>query len=195
MHKRITSSLVTSTLAVIAIALPMTTYSATLSYTNVDLGVVSTELEAGSVDVDGKGPFIRGSLAITPRYFLFGEIADIGYDRDYDSLSAILGFGGHLPITSMLDFVGKVGVVHQEIESGPYDADDNGIMLSATARGFVVQDLELEGGLRHVQMSDFANDTSLVAEGRYFFTPRLAGGVIVHVGDNSLVGVHVRFTF
>ena len=53
----------------------------------------------------------------------------------------------------------------------------------------------VEGGVRHVNMDEFDSDTSLVAEGRYFFTPRIAGGVHLQAGDNTAFGIHARFTF
>lgn len=181
-------------LVAVAAALPSASLAAnSLSYTHVDVAVVKTELD--DPGIDGDGPMIRGSLGITRDYFLFAEVADIGYDRDVDTLALQLGFGGHLAITPEVDLVGKVGFVHYDIDYGRYDDDDTGLVLAASARGFVVDSLEVEGGIRHINMSDYGSSTVLVGEGRYFFTPRIAGGVIVHVGDDSLIGVHARFTF
>jgi hypothetical protein len=68
-------------------------------------------------------------------------------------------------------------------------------MLSGTVRWAVIDKLEVEGGIQHVNLDDSGNDTALIGEGRYFFTPRIAGGVLVQLGDSSSFGVNVRFSF
>ena len=167
--------------------------AAPLSYTNVDVGIVSAEFPDSSLD--GSGILVRGSFAIHESFFLTASLADIGYDNDVDGFAWTFGVGGHMPINQKLDLVGRVAYVDQSVDYPGGDDSDSGYLLAATVRGFVIDKLELEGGVQHTHLNDFGNDTSLVGEGRYFFTPRIAGGVLVQVGDSSLFGVNARFTF
>jgi len=173
--------------------LAATAHAETLSYTYVDAGLLSTELN--DTNLDGEGPFVRGSFSVHQNAFLFGEISDIGYDNDVDGFTWIVGGGGRFPLNSQFDLVGKLGYVHVDLDVPGNDVSDSGYLLSATVRAFVVDKLEVEGGIRHINMDEFDSDTSLVAEGRYFFTQRIAGGVQLQIGDSTAFGIHARFTF
>jgi hypothetical protein len=184
------------TFSIAALALATATHAAPaapLSYTNVDVGIVSTEFPNSSLD--GSGLLVRGSFAVHESFFLTASVADIGYDDDIDGFAWTFGVGGHMPINSKLDLVGRLAYVDQHVDRPGSDDSDSGYLLAATLRGFLVDKLELEGGVQHMHLNDFGNDTSLIGEGRYFFTPRIAGGVLVQVGDSSLFGVNARFTF
>lgn len=180
-------------LALLSLALASAAHAETLSYTYVDAGILSTELDDG--DLDGEGPFVRGSLAVHTNAFLFAELSDIGYDSDVDGFTWAIGAGGRVPLTNQFDLVGKLGYVHVDLDVPGNDISDSGYLVSALVRAFVVDKLELEGGIRHVNMDEFDSDTSLVAEGRYFFTSRIAGGVHLQAGDNTAFGIHARFAF
>jgi hypothetical protein len=167
--------------------------AANLSYTNVDVGIVSTELNNSSLD--GDGLLLRGSVAVHQNAFVFAHLADIGYDRDIDGFMWGIGGGGHLPITSAMDLVGKIGYVRQKVDFGNVDNTESGYEVEGTVRGFVVDKLEVEAGVRHVHFQDSGNDTNLIGEGRYFFTDRIAGGVLLQLGDTTAFGINARFTF
>jgi hypothetical protein len=139
---------------------------------------------------------VRGSFAIHESFFLFGSLANIGYDDNIDGFAWSFGVGGHMPINNKIDLVGRLAYVDQNLDySGGGSNSDNGYMLSATLRGFLIDKLELEGGVQHVHFNDAGNDTTLIGEGRYFFTPRFAGGVLVQLGDTSSFGINARFLF
>jgi hypothetical protein len=180
-------------LAITAHAAPAT-QAAPLSYTNLDVGLVSTELTNSSID--GDGLFVRGSFAFHESFFLFAGLSNISYDDDIDGFAWNFGVGGHMPINNQIDLVGKLGYVDQDVDyPGNGSNSDNGYLLSATLRGFLIDKLELEAGVQHVHLDDAGNDTSLIGEGRYFFTPRIAGGVLVQLGDSSAFGINARFLF
>jgi hypothetical protein len=181
---RYLSVFVTLALASATHAAPAT-QAAPLSYTNVDVGLVSKELINSSID--GDGLFARGSFAIHKSIFLFGSLSDLNYDDNGDVLEWSFGVGGHMPINNNLDLVGRLAYVEQ--------GSDNGYSLAATFRGYLIDKLELEGGVQHISLDRAGNDTSLIGEGRYFFTPKIAGGVLVQLGDSSAFGINARFTF
>lgn len=176
-----------------ALTSAVTANAAPLSYTNVDAGVITTEL--ADTSRDGDGLLLRGSVAVHPSVFIFAQVADIGYDDDIDGFSWGVGAGGHIPITSQYDLVGKLGYLRQEIEYPGDDFTESGYLVAGSVRGFVVDKLEIEGGVKHVHFSETGNDTSLTGEGRYFFTPRIAGGVLFQVGDSTSFGINARFVF
>ena len=180
-------------LPIAAMLLATAAHAAPLSYTNVDVGIVSTELTDSSLD--GDGVLVRGSLAVHQSFFLLASVSDIGYDNDVDGFSWTLGAGGHMPINKQIDLVGRLAYVQQDLDYRGGNNNESGYMLSGTVRGFVMDKLELEGGVQHVNLEDSGNDTSLIGEGRYFFTDRIAGGVLVQLGDASAFGINVRFTF
>jgi len=180
-------------LALATLLLATTAQAAPFSYTNVDVGILSTELI--NSDLDGDGVLVRGSFAFHPSYFIIGSLSDIGYDNDVDGFAWTVGIGGHMPINPKLDLVGRLSYVNQDLENRGNDNDENGYMLSGMVRWLVIEKLELEGGVQHVNLDDSGNDTSLIGEGRYLFTDRFAGGVLVQLGDSSAFGVNVRFSF
>jgi hypothetical protein len=176
-----------------ALLLASAAQAAPLSYTNVDVGIASSELIDSSVD--GDGLLVRGSLAVHESYFLLASVADIGYDDNLDGFAWSVGVGGHMPINKQIDLIGRLAYVQQKLDYRGGSNSESGYLLSGTVRGFVMPKLELEGGLQHVSLNDSGNATSLIGEGRYFFTDRIAGGVLVQLGDASAFGVNVRFTF
>jgi hypothetical protein len=180
-------------LAVSSFLLATAIHAAPLSYTNVDVGIVSTELN--NTSLDGDGVLVRGSLAVHPSYFLLASVSDIGYDDDVDGFAWTIGVGGHMPINKQLDLVGRLAYVQQDLDNRGGSNNESGYLVSGTVRGFVMDKLELEGGVQHVHLDDSGSNTSLIGEGRYFLTDRIAGGVLVQLGDSSDFGVNVRFSF
>jgi hypothetical protein len=168
--------------------------AANLGYTYVDVGLINTELTNSSID--GDGLLARGSFAIHESFFLLASLSNISYDDDIDGFAWSFGVGGHMPINNRMDLVGRVAYVDQDLDyPGNGSNSDNGYLLSATLRGFVIDKLELEGGVQHVHLDDAGNDTSLIGEGHYFFTPKIAGGVLIQLGDSSAFGINARFMF
>jgi hypothetical protein len=177
-------------------ALPLAASAEQMSYTYVDLGYINTELDDGAFDVDGDGFALRGLLQVHENFFVFAEHENIGYDFDVDGTSWHVGGGGRWPLSESLDVVGRLGFVKAEVEVGQFDADDDGFALGARLRGAVAPRFELEGGIDYVNLDDSGDDTSLVLEGRYFFLPQLAGGLLLGFNsDATTIGVGARYTF
>lgn len=176
--------------AAVYAAPPASAPKSALNYTNVDVGVWSTELNGSSLS--GQGLMVRGSMAVHPNVFLAAELSDIGYSHNVDGFLWGIGAGGHMPVTNTLDVVGKLEFLHQNVDGRD---GENGYSLHVTVRGFVVDRLEVEGGIRQAHFKDSGNDTSVTGEGRYFFTNRIAGGVLLQLGDTNSFGVVGRFTF
>jgi hypothetical protein len=182
-----------SVLAALAAALPLATQADTMDYSFVDLGYVDTERDYSNVDGDGFA--LRGSIAFLEQFFGFAEYEDLGFDFGVDVTQFKIGVGGHVPINEKIDLAGRFGIVKADVDAGPFvDADEDGFTLGARLRGQVMPRFELEGGFDYVDLGD-GDDTSIVAEGRYFFTDTFSGGLRLAFGDADTIGVGMRLTF
>jgi hypothetical protein len=179
----------------IATLLSTSAWAAPVSYTNIDIGLVRNELDSSSLNVDGEGLLVRASFDFNDAIFAFGQLTDVGYDDDIDGTTWALGIGGHVPVTTALDLVGRVGFLRNDINTLGGRDNEQGYLVQAMARGLILQNLELEGGVQHSHLSDSENNTSVIVEGRYFFTKHVAAGAALQLGDSQSFGVYARFSF
>ena len=191
MQRRILSGL-----AALAAALPLATQAETMSYSYAELGYVDANLDVGSFNVDGDGFALRGSLAVHQNYFVFANYQDLSFDGGVDTTLLEVGGGGHWPLSDKVDIIGKVGITKAELDSGRFDADDDGFLLGARVRGVIAPKVELEAGFDYRDLDEAGDDTTLVFDGRYFFIENLAGGVTAAFGDDDkFFGLNLRYTF
>lgn len=185
-----------SALAALAAALPLASHADVMDYSYAELGYLDTELDGDGFDVDGDGFALRGSLAVHPNFFVFAGYEDLSFDFGVDVSSLEVGAGGHWPITDRVDIVGRLGIVKAELEAGPFDTDDDGLLFGARVRGVVAPKFELEGGFDYRDLDEAGDDTTIVFEGRYFFVEQVSGGLSVSIGDDvTSLGLNVRLTF
>lgn len=190
MQRRILSGL-----AALAAALPLASHADVMDYSYAELGYVDTKLDGDGFDVDGDGFALRGSLAVHPNFFVFAAYQDLSFDFNVDSSLLEVGGGGHWPLSDKVDLIGKVGIVKADVDLGPFNDDDDGLLLGARVRGVVAPKFELEGGFDYRNI-DIGDETTIVLEGRYFFVDTLAGGLSVSIGDDvTSLGLNVRLTF
>jgi len=191
MQRRILSSL-----AALAAALPLAGHAETMNYSYAELGYVDTTIEASGDDIDGDGFALRGSLAVHQNYFVFANYQDLSFDGGVDTTLLEVGGGGHWPLSDKVDIIGKVGITKAELDSGRFDADDDGFLLGARVRGVIAPKVELEAGFDYRDLDEAGDDTTLVFDGRYFFIENLAGGVTAAFGDDDkFFGLNLRYTF
>ena len=190
MQRRILSGL-----AALAAALPLASHADVMDYSFAEFGYVDTELDGDGFDVDGDGFALRGSLAVHPNFFVFANYQDLGFDFGVDVSSLEVGGGARWPITDKIDIVGKLGIVKAELDAGPVDEDDDGLLFGARVRGVVAPKFELEGGFDYRDLDEAGDDTTIVFEGRYFFVEQVSGGISVSIGDYvTSLGLNVRLT-
>jgi hypothetical protein len=162
-----------------------------MSYSNLDLGWLSTDLDDGPT-VDGFG--LRGSVGVAENFFVFAEYgSQESGGVDFDQYA--VGLGGHYALAENLDLVGRLGYLTAEISPGPFDED--GYLFSAGLRGRVAPGFELEGGAIHRDFgSGGGDDTALVIGGRYFLTDNLAINAEYEHGDDAgTIFAGIRLTF
>lgn len=175
--------------AVAALALPLVSHAADFDYSFVQLDYRELNVDRGP---DADGLALRGSLAIAPQFFLLAEYGSFEFDSGADWDSWRLGAGGHLPINNAWDLVGKIGYAEEDIEG----FDESGLFIYGGARGALAPKLELDAGIEYADLDDSFDELTLIGELRYNFTPALAAGVLLRVGDDvSAFGLSGRFSF
>jgi hypothetical protein len=186
-------------IALAALTLPFAAQAEQLNYNFIDAThFPEAKLDRGRFDVDGDGWQLRGSLAVHQNFFGFAEFQSLNLDDGVDSRRVLVGGGGHWPISSKVDLVGRLGIVNYKVDTGFSDDDDTGVFIGARVRALVAPKIEVEGGVehQHVSVYDLKNDTYLVGEARYNFTSQLSAGVTVNAGgDTEVIGAHARFSF
>ena len=187
-----------SALAASAAFVPFLAQAEGLSYSYLDAAYVNTDIDRFDEDVDGFA--LRGSYELTDNVFVFAGYADqgtsvAGFDIDLQTYN--LGLGYAWPLGEALDVYGKAGYVSAQADvQGLGDADDDGYSLAVGLRGRAVEQLELEGAVNYVDLSDSGDDTTLDLGARWYFTPQFAFGVEGSFGDDAnTYGLGVRWNF
>jgi hypothetical protein len=185
-------------LAAAAAFVPFLAHAEDISWSYLEGGYVNTDIDGFDEEVDGFA--LRGSYELTDEVFVFAGYTDqgtsvSGFDIDVQSYN--LGLGYAWPLGKALDLYGKLGYVSSEADvQGLGDADDDGYSLAVGLRGRAVEQLELEGAVSYVDLSDSGDDTTLDLGARWYFTPQFAFGVEGSFGDDAnSYGLGVRWSF
>jgi len=187
-------------LAVAALlALPTAASADNFSYRYVDVArFPNAEIDVGNNDIDGDGLQLRASMPVHQNFFALFEYQDLDLDFGIDATRFLIGGGGHWRINDNLDFIARGGIVSYEIDFGNFEDDDTGLFVGARVRTTIAPRIELEGGVEHfeVEVAGLENDTYLIGEGRYNFTPQWSAGLIITLGgDTSVFGAQGRYSF
>jgi hypothetical protein len=182
-----------------ALALPMTAAAEDFSYRHVDVAhLPSVEIDGDGGDIDGDGFQLRGSLPVYQNIFAVAEFLNLDLDNGVDATRFLVGAGAHWPIGNNMDIIARGGIVSYEVDFGRFDDDDTGLFAGARLRATVAPKVEVEGGIEHfrVEVAGLDNDTYLIGEGRYNFTPQWSAGLIITLGgDTSVFGAQGRLNF
>ena len=173
-----------ATLLLVSFLSPVAVIASDVNYDQLRLNYVSAEVDAGPVDIDGDGLELAGSFSFMNSFFAFGSYSDLDMDFGLDASILELGGGYHRPITAMLDFVGGLGYVRQDLDTASGNADDDGISLSGGVRGKMSDVIEVKAALNYFVMDHGDNDTQLELGGDYYFTEQFAVGAGLSLGDD-----------
>jgi hypothetical protein len=176
--------------AVAAFALPFIGHAADFDYSFVQLDYRELNVDRRP---DADGLALRGSLEVAPHVFVMAEYGGYEFDRGLDWDSWRIGGGGHWPINNAWDLVGKIGYAKEDIENFE---DKSGLFVYGGVRGALAPKFELDAGLEYADLEEPFDEITLLGELRYNFTPAIAAGVLVRVGDDvSALGLSGRFSF
>lgn len=165
------------------------------SYNLLEASYSNVELDGTSADGDVLG--IGGSVEFTQNFFGFASLADGNYDAGVDTFQTTLGLGYALPLNTNLDLVVGASYERYKVKAPVLGSDtENGYGLNLGLRGRVGEQLELNGGLKYIDLGGGADDTTFNVGARYYFTPAFAAGVDVSTNDDGTTyGLAVRYDF
>lgn len=167
-----------------------------LSYDWVELQYVDTEIEVGNFDVDGDGFAVGGSFSLTEAFQVIASYSDLDFDFDVDVTAFSIGAGYRYGVAENADLVASLSYVSGEVDTNFGDEDDNGFALSAGFRGFVYDQVELEGGVSYTDLDESGDETALFGEGRYWFNDEFAAGAGIAFSDDATsIMISGRFSF
>lgn len=164
-----------------------------MSYSYVDLGYTEIDIDGAP---SGDGLALRGSVGFAENFFIYADYATYGFPLGLDVDFYSVGLGGRLPMSDMVDFVGRVAYAKADASAGSLSFDDDGYQLAAGVRAEVADGFELEGNLIYTDFGSGSDDTELAVGGRYFFTENFAVGAEIRTGDDAdTIFAGVRFAF
>jgi hypothetical protein len=176
------------------VALPCVALADAPRYTYIEGGYHYLDLD--DIDVDGDGWGIGGSVALTDRVHLLAGYSSLGLDFGIDVTSLDVGVGANLPLDTSLHLVGEAGYTRTEIDTRFGDFDDDGFFGRAGLRWMVTEQVELNGWVTYVNLDDSGSDTGFSVGGLFHFTPELALGASVDLGDDATgYSVGLRYYF
>ena len=172
-----------STLFVLLLAFSAAASAEGFNYTFVSAGYGTVDFD--DVDVDGDGFDIGGSVAVADNIHLFAgyEIANLDFDVDASGFNA--GIGYNTPLSNVIDFVAALSYEYVELDvPGFGSVDENGYGLGAGLRFAATEALELNAGLKYVDLGD-SDDTGFGVGGLYNFTETFALGLTGNWTDDA----------
>ena len=186
-----------SALIASAALLPVAAQAQEPSYSYLDLAYVWTDIDGVSGTADGFA--LRGSFELTDSVFMFASYAEQMLS-DFDIETYSIGAGYAWSIAPNMDLYGKISYVKAEAEVEAagfgFSEDDDGYGIGVGIRSFVTDNLELEGAINYVDLSDSGDDTSFGIGARWYFMPQFAVGVEAALGDDAnSYGLGVRWNF
>jgi hypothetical protein len=174
--------------------LPALAHAQEFSYTYVDVALVNTEIDLGSINIDGDGLAVTGAFKLDERFFAVASYTDQDYDFSFSGSVFSIGVGYHADLGNNFDFVADLSYVDADVITSFGSNGENGFDIGAGIRTRLARKFELEARLGYIDVA--GSDTVLGVKGRYYFSDGFAviGGITDN--DDSLgwsVGVRAEF--
>ena len=170
-----------------------------ISYSYVEVGYISTEIDDFNVDGDGFG--LKGSWGFTDMFHAFAQYSDLSFDSNIDSSAFEIGAGLNWELSPTIDLIGTVSYLTVEVDASvpgfrSVSADDDGLGVGMGVRALVTNQLEVSGKLNYVEFDDAGDDTTFGVAARYYFTPMFAIGGDINFDDDGTTWIIAgRFDF
>jgi hypothetical protein len=184
---------------------PALAHADDMSYRYFEAGYMETDVDGTGTSDDLDGFATRGSFGFAKNFFVFTEYQDQSLDTSIGDISLdqfVIGLGGHAPISSNVDFVGRVGYVDLSLDvddgEGGFDADESGYLLGAGIRARLGERVEAEIGAVYYDLGsgDPYDNVGGEAELRFNINDRWAAGIEYQdLGDVSTLMLGVRVNF
>lgn len=199
---------------VLATALAATPFAASageLSYTYVEGGFSQMKVDSNDAtfgDFTGDGGYLRGAVAVSPQFYLFGGYAKVsdsdnvsGTKVEDDVSQAEAGIGYHQAMGERLDFLAELSYMRLEEKIsargiGSFEEDAKGGRIAIGLRGQMSEPLEGWIKAGYIDGGDFSGDFVGTLGGQFKFNPTwgLVGEVEI-IDDVTRYTAGVRASF
>jgi hypothetical protein len=154
------------------------------------------QLDIDDPNVDGDFLGVGGSIAINENFHAIASYESADLDFGIDATSWNIGAGFNTPISPVIDVVAQLTYESVDVSLGPASADDDGLGLAVGLRAAVSDAVELNFGIKYVDLDDSGDDTALGAAFLMDLTPNFAIGLNGSWGDDAdAYGIVGRFYF
>lgn len=162
--------------------------SSTFDYNYAELRFVDADR------ADGDGLRINGSYELTDNWLVVGGLTELDFNNNVDSTTFEIGGGYVHDYSSNWDLIGTARFVRVDVDTPFGGGDDNGLALSAGARGWLMPQFELRGSVNHLNLDN--SDTYLELAGDYHFSQSFTAGLSLEfAGDDDAFTFGARWFF
>ena len=170
------------------------------SYSFVEAGCIVTDVDDFDEEFDGFSDDSvarsNSSRAGTCAAGYIDQSAEI-FGVDVDPTGFDVGVGYAFPLTDAIGSLRQsLATRKSRSKHSTSSVDDDGYELGVGLRASVMEQLELEGAVDYVDLSDSGDDTSFGVAARSYFMPQFALGIEGELGDDAdSYGVSARWEF
>jgi len=185
-----------SVFMVILIAFSATVAAQGTNFNYVQASYGRVDLDASSLDVDGDGLGVSGSLEIDENFHVFGDYqaADIDFGTDLTILE--IGVGYHTNLSPFMDVYANLAYIDIEADALIGSADDSGLSMGIGLRGSISEAVELYGGLDYIDFNDSDSETRANAGILLSLTETLSLGLRATLWDDvNVFQINARMYF
>jgi hypothetical protein len=168
--------------------------AADFRYTYLEGGYQRVDID--NPNVDGDGLFLGGSVLVSQSVFLTAGYDYTEFNRGVDARGLNLGIGVRVPASPDVDVVFEGGYVDARVDTRFGDFDDDGYFVSGGVRWRLNELVELNGGLRYVDLDESGSDVGLGLGVVIDVRPQwslLAGGEFADDADVLSIGFRYYF--
>lgn len=173
-------AIILGSLAALGVSGPVLAQDA-LSYSYFELGYINSE----NGGLDGNGPNLFGTFALTEMAHLFGSYSDQDLDFGIGVKFLQLGGGLNFSLSDTVDLVTRLSLVEVEVDGPNFSNDDDGYALGVFLRTRAAEKFDLTAGLNYQDLDNGGEDTAITAGLRYYLTTRIAAGIDLLQNDDD----------
>lgn len=150
--------------------------------------IVDSDLDA--YDVDGDGIGLGGSFRLDEVFYLTADYETLGYDDGIDVDTLQIAGGMIYPI-KQVDAIAEIAVVNMDVDA-PNGDSNTGFRLSAGARAYVMDKLEVRGTVNYIDVDE--DDSYMTIAADYFVLPNVSVNVSKDIAaDVDRFSIGVRY--
>ena len=165
-----------STLAILLLTLSASASAEDFDYTFLSAGYGIVNFDA--INADGDGFILGGSYEINSDFHVFFDYQSAGLDFGVDATTFDAGFGYRRGLSPQVDFVAGLSYEYIEIDAGAgASADDNGLGFGLGLRFAASDVLELNAGIKLIDLNNSGNDTEFSIAALYDINHQFSVGV------------------